>query len=143
LIAESSIPKAIHPCADPILDCFPAGGVDSAQVMKFLAQPHANMLTGRVLYPRYFSRNDGLPSTNPVPAYAPRDFPRMGFLLLKAGDVEQIILPMKGSRPFPHAADAVVLGCWSDTYLEARFILFPATGEIFTNGSLDETCPTP
>lgn len=142
IIAESSIPPKPILCADPILDCFPAGGVDETQVMKFLNQPRARLLTGRVFYPRYFSRNDGLASTNPAPAFAPRDFPRMGFLLLKDGYIEQIILPMKGSRPFPHASDAVVVGCWSDTYLEARFVLFPATGEIFTNDSLEGPCPT-
>ena len=98
------------------------------------------MLTGRILYPRYFPRNDGLSSTNPAPAFAPRDFPRMTFLLLKDGYIEQIILPMKGSRPFPHAADAVIWGCWRDTYFEARFVLIPATGEIFTNGSLEDPC---
>ncbi|RJP55311.1 MAG: hypothetical protein C4583_00740 [Anaerolineaceae bacterium] len=143
LIAESNIPQKPILCADPILDCFPAGGVDEAQVMKFLGQPRARLLTGRVFYPRYFSRNDGLASTNPAPAFAPRDFPRMGFLLLKDSYIEQIILPMRGSRPFPHAVDAVVVGCWGDTYLEARFVLFPATGEIFMNGSLDASCETP
>jgi hypothetical protein len=139
-IAESIIPQRPILCADPILDCFPAGGVDEAQVMDFLSQPRARPLTGRVFYPRYFPRNDGLASTNPAPAFAPRDFPRMGFLLLKDDVIEHVILPMKGSRPFPHFADALVLGCWRDTYLEARFVLFPATGEIFTNGDLTDPC---
>jgi hypothetical protein len=116
--------------------------IEEAQVMKFLSQPKASMLTGRVLYPRYFPRNDGLVSTNPAPAFAPRDFPRTGFLLLNDGYIEQIILPMKGSRPFPHAAHAIILGCWGETYLEARLVLFPATGELFTSGSLEEPCPT-
>lgn len=142
IIAESSIPQKPTLCADPILDCLPASGVNEAQVMKFLSQPHASLLTGRVLYPRYFPRNDGLASTNPVPAFAPRDFPRMGFLLLKESNIEQVLLPMKGSRPFPHAEDVIVLGCWRDTYLEARFILFPVTGDIFTNRSLEEPCPS-
>jgi hypothetical protein len=139
-IAESIIPQKPILCADPILDCFPAGGVDEAQVMDFLSQPRARLLTGRVFYPRYFSRNDGLASTNPAPAFAPRGFPRMGFLLLKDDYIEHVILPMRGSRPFPHFADALVLGCWRDTYLEARFVLFPATGEIFTNGDLTDPC---
>ncbi len=143
-IAENAIPKVEPICADPIPDCFPAGGVGERQVMDFLSQPNARMLTGSVLYPRYFPRFDGLASTNPVPAFAPRDFPRMGFfLLLRAGDIEQVILPMKGSRPFPHAEEAIILGCVRDTYIEARLVLFPGTGEMFTNGSLEEPCPTP
>lgn len=142
-IAESSIPRIVPLCADPILDCFPVSGIEETQVVEFLSQPNARMLTGRVLYPRYFPRYDGLASTNPAPAFAPRDFPRMGFYLLKDGNIEQVILPMKGSRPFPHAADAIVLGCLGDTYIEVRFILFPATGEMFTNGSLEDFCQTP
>ncbi len=143
LIVESSIPQTTPLCADPILDCFPVGGIEETQVMEFLSQPNTRLLTGRVLYPRYFPRYDGLASTNPAPAFAPRDFPRMGFFLLNDGNIEQVILPMKGSRPFPHAADAIVLGCLGDTYIEVRLILFPAMGEVFTNGSLEETCPTP
>jgi hypothetical protein len=143
-IAETAIPKVEPICADPIPDCFPAGDIGEGQVMEFLSQPNARMLTGSVLYPRYFPRYDGLASTNPVPAFAPRDFPRMGFLfLLRAGDIEQVILPMKGSRPFPHAEEAIILGCARDTYIEARLVLFPGTGEMFTNGSLEEPCPTP
>jgi hypothetical protein len=142
-IAEASIPRSASICADPIVDCFPAQGVEESQVMKFLSQPNARILTGRVLYPRYFPRNDGLASTNPAPAFAPRDFPRMGFyLLLTAGDIEQVILPMKGSRPFPHTAEGVILGCVSGDHIEARLVLFPATGELFTSGSLEEPCPT-
>ncbi len=138
-IAETVIPQKPILCANPVLECFPLDKMDESQAIEMLTQPHS-ILTGRVLYPRYFSRNDGLASTNPVPAYAPRDFPRMSFLLLKDGYIEQIILPMKGSHPFPHFSDAVIWGCWRDTYFEARFVLFPATGEIFTNGALSDAC---
>jgi hypothetical protein len=109
----------------------------------FLSQPGAVALAGRTLYPRYFSRNDGLASTNPSPAFAPRDFPRMGFYFLTPDGVEQVILPMKGSRPFLHAADGILLGCQRDKYIEARMVVFPATGETFTSGSLADPCLTP
>jgi hypothetical protein len=116
--------------------------VDEAQVSAFLDQPGAVALTGRVLYPRYFPRNEGLASTNPNPAFAPRDFPRMGFYFLTSEGVTQSILPMKGSRPFPHAADGILLGCQRDHYVEVRMIVFPAAGEIFTSGSLADSCLT-
>lgn len=143
-IAESTIPKPTPICADPIPECFPVQGIEEADVERFLSRPNARLLSGTVLYPRYFSRGKGLASTNPTPAYAPRDFPRMGFLfLLQAGDIEQVILPMKGVQPFPNAREALILGCVRDTYIEARFILIPDTGETFSNMTLAEACPTP
>jgi hypothetical protein len=117
--------------------------VDEAQVRAFLGQPDAVTLMGRVLYPRYFPRNAGLASTNPAPAFAPRDFPRMGFYFLTPDGLEQALLPMKGSRPFPHAADGILLGCQRDKYVEVRMIVFPATGETFANGSLADLCEPP
>ena len=53
-------------------------------------------MTGRVLYPRYFSRNDGLASTNPSPAYASRDYPRTGFYFLTLGEMNLAALLAKG-----------------------------------------------
>ena len=142
-MAEAFIPRAGPLCADSIPACLAPLGADDSQARTFLAQPDAVSLTGRVLYPRYFSRNDGLASTNPNPAFAPRDFPRMGFYFLTTSGIEQVILPMKGLRPFPHAADAILLGCQRDKYIEVRMIVFPATGETFFNGSLETFCQTP
>jgi hypothetical protein len=47
---------------------------------------------------------------------------------------------MKGSRPFPHAVDAILLGCQREDYIEARVVYVPATNEIFANASLLENC---
>jgi hypothetical protein len=52
----------------------------------------------------------------------------------------QIVLPMKGSRPFPHAADAILLGCQREDFIEARVVYFPITGDTFTNGVLSDIC---
>ncbi|MBW7918270.1 MAG: hypothetical protein H3C52_03070 [Anaerolineales bacterium] len=142
-LTESIIPRTTLPCADSVPACLAAAGVDEARAARFLGQPDALALSGRVLYPRYFSRGNGLASTNPNPAYAPRDFPRMGFYLLTPDGVTQSILPMKGARPFPNAADALLLGCQHGDYVEARLVFFPATGEVFENGPLDAPCPNP
>jgi hypothetical protein len=142
-IVESAIPSAKPICADSIPTGLAAQGVDEAQARAFLGQPGAVAFTGRVLYPRYFPRNLGLASTNPSPAFAPRDFPRMGFYFLTPDGVEQVILPMKGSRPFPHAADGILLGCQRDKYVEVRMIVFPAAGEMFVSQPLEHPCGTP
>ena len=142
-IVESAIPSAKPLCADSIPACLAAQGVDESQARAFLGQPGAVTLTGRALYPRYFPRNAGLASTNPNPAFAPRGFPRMGFYFLTPDGVEQVILPMKGSRPFPHAADGILLGCQRGNYVEARLLLFPATGEMFVSQPLERPCEPP
>ena len=140
---ESAIHRPDPICTDSIPACLAVQGVNEEQAGAFLDLPGAVSLTGRVLYPRYFPRFDGLGSTNPAPAFAPRDFPRMGFFVLTRGGVEQVLLPMKGSRPFPHAQDAILIGCQRDGYVEVKLILFPATDEIFSNGSLADSCSIP
>ena len=125
------------PCPD--LACLPQT-VDKAQAEIFLAQPGAVTLTGRALYPRYFGRNDGLPSTNPSPAYAPRDYPRTGFFMLIPGELQPAILPMKGAKPFPNAADAILLGCQREKYIEVKLIVFLDDGLMYTNGALTDSC---
>jgi len=50
---------------------------------------------------------------------------------------------MKGSRPFPHAADGILLGCQRGNYVEARLLLFPATGEMFVSQPLERPCEPP
>lgn len=140
-LLETSIPQAKPLCNESIPACLASSNVDETQISAFLSQPAARALTGRVLYPRYFSRFDGLASTNPAPAFAQRDFPRVGFLLLLPDEIVQIILPMKGSRLFPHAADAILLGCQREDYVEAHLVFFPAQGETFTNGAFTDVCP--
>lgn len=97
------------------------------------------MQTGRVLYPRFFSKNDGLASANPWPAYAFHDYPRIGFLLLNQTSVS-VVFPTKRISEFPHAADVIVLGCQRDGYVEARWVAFPALDSVYSNRSLSETC---
>ena len=95
---------------------------------------------GRVLYPRYFSRGIGLASAHPWPAYAPRDFPRLGFLLLNETR-QDVLLP---TRDIPvgldHASDAIVLGCRREDYIEARLVLLPETDVVIQVASLADPC---
>jgi hypothetical protein len=111
-----------------------------AEIQTFVSQPDAYIGTGRVLYPRYFSRDRGMFSANPWPAYEMRDYPRLGFLLINQR-VVQAIFPSRGApEPFPHAADAIVLGCWKEDYLEVRMIAFPEQDAILVSAPLSETC---
>ena len=102
--------------------------------------PSTVLEVGRVLYPRYFSRGMGLASAHPWPAYAPRDFPRLGFLLLNESR-EDVLLP---TREIPagldHASDAIVLGCRRGDYIEARLVLVPDTDVVIQAASLLDPC---
>ena len=67
----------------------------------------------------------------------------MGFFMLTPDGVEQALLPMKGSQPFPHAQDAILLGCERDDFVEVKLILFTETGDVYSHGSLADGCPIP
>lgn len=105
----------------------------------FASQPEAFIQMGRVLYPRFFSKEDGLASANPWPAYALRDYPRMGFLLLNQSSIS-VVFPTKRLPEFPHARDAIVVGCKRDDYVEARWIIFPALDSVYSNTEFPESC---
>ena len=105
----------------------------------FASQPDAFIRTGRVLYPRFFGKEDGLASANPWPAYALRGYPRMGFLLLNQSSIS-VVLPTKRLPSFPHAGDAIVVGCKRDNYVEARWIIFPELDSVYSNTEFPEAC---
>ena len=109
------------------------------EIHAFASQPEAFIREGRVLYPRSFSRNKGLASTNPWPAYAVRDYPRLGFLLLNQHSISAIF-PGRINSSFPHAADAIVLGCQREDYVEVRLIAFPELESVYLSAPLTETC---
>ena len=89
----------------------------------FLSQPESVVMEGLLLYPRMYRKDLGIASTNPWPAYAPRDFARMGFLLLKDQVVNAIFITRE-PLDFPHAADTILVGCRVEDYVETRLIVF-------------------
>jgi len=101
-------------------------GVTPSELMEFSQQSQAVLQIGRVLYPRFFVRDRGLSSSNPWPAYMPRPFSRMGFVLLNQTRWEAVLPSRQMPLPFPHAADAIILGCRRQDYVEARLVFFPA-----------------
>jgi hypothetical protein len=117
-----------------------SGAPAGDEIQTFIAQPEAFMQAGRVLYPRFFSRGRGLSSSNPWPAYQPRDYPRLGFLLLNQQLTYAIFPSREIPAPFPHAGDAIVLGCRHEDYVEVRMIAFPALDAALTSTPLSEPC---
>lgn len=116
-----------------------SSGYNGAEIQTFLAQPNAVLMEGRLLYPRMYRRGDGLSATNPWPAYAEKDFPRIGFILIN-DDHRNIIFPTRDLLPFPQGADAIILACnVGDNLLEARVVNFPAVSH--QSAPLSQPCP--
>jgi hypothetical protein len=115
-------------------------GVSQAQIEGFVAAPQTTLQIGRVLYPRFFTRNLGLASSHPWPAYAPRDFPRLGFVLLDQSRLYAVFPTRTVPDPFPSAADAIVLGCQRTDYIEVRLILFPDSDTAYLDTPLTAPC---
>lgn len=117
-----------------------SNGYSREDVEAFLSQPHAVLMEGRMLYPRMYRRYLGVSSANPWPAYAVKDFPRIGFILINE-DVYNAIFPTRDLLDFPQGADAILLACDNGEFLEARVIGFESA--FYQSGSLSEPCPVP
>jgi hypothetical protein len=100
-----------------------SSGYAGEEVKAFLSQPGTVLVEGRVLYPRLYRRNEGVSSSNPWVVYAIRDFSRIGFILLN-DQRSDMIFATKEILDFPQGADAIVLACQSDGYLNVRVIDF-------------------
>lgn len=88
-------------------------GHDIGEIRTFLDQPEAVLLEGQLLYPRLFRRGEGMASVNPWPAYAIRDYSRIGSILLNATRSDSIFIT-KDLLDFQHGVDVIVLACKTD-----------------------------
>jgi len=114
--------------------------IDATQIHAFGSQPGAEILQGRLLYPRFYRRGLGVGQAHPSPAYAPRDFPRLGFLLLNE-DITQSIFPSRDLiTDIPQGADVILLGCRRDDYLEVRLIAVTDADLAYLSAPLEGPC---
>ncbi|MCE7861246.1 MAG: hypothetical protein DYG86_15865 [Chloroflexi bacterium CFX2] len=109
-----------------------------SEIEYFLTQSDAVLLEGRLLYPRKYTRGEGLSSANPWPAYEAKDFPRIGFLLINSGH-QNLIFPTREMLDFKQGADATVLACSGNDLLTVRVIAFDASS--FQSAPLTDPCP--
>jgi hypothetical protein len=108
-------------------------------ITEFLSQPNSQILEGRLLYPRFFRRNDGIFSAHPWAIYAVRDFSRLGFIVLNQ-NANQIIFPADKPIALIHGADVIVVGCAREDHIEARWIFFPELDETYQAESSNDLC---
>ena len=104
------------------------------------ANPNAEVSQGRLLYPRFFWRSQGIAQAHPSPAYEFRDYSRLGFLLMTRNQVTPFVFPSKTvPSNFPDTGDVIIFGCKHSDYIEARVIVFPTQDLSFqTEAPLDQ-----
>jgi hypothetical protein len=115
-----------------------SNGYNRAETESFLSQPNAVIIEGRLLYPRFYRRTEGLSSTNPWPAYAVKDFSRIGFILINNRNYD-VIYPTREILNFVQGADVIVLACQVENFYIARLVRFE--NQTFQSDSLTTPCP--
>jgi Dolichyl-phosphate-mannose-protein mannosyltransferase len=116
-------------------------GIDAAELQRFGDSTGSVVQVGRALYPRFFSKGGGLASAHPWPAYAPRDYPRLGFLLLNQTRHDVVLPTREQPTELNQASDVIVLGCQQADYIEARLVLVVDSGVTYLARSLADRCP--
>ena len=92
---------------------FDKSGLSRSAVNEFLNNPDSILITGRGLYPRYYSHEQGEPILpGQMTAYTARDYPRLVFTLLLPDTDKPVVFPIDEPRlHFPDAAEVIVGGC--------------------------------
>jgi hypothetical protein len=101
-------------------------GMDAASIERYLQQKDAIILYGKALYPMYFKPNDG--ALNDLWLnYAPQPYRRLVFHVI--GPQPVVVILRTESRPssVPDGADVIVLGCRTETGVEAVSVLITST----------------
>ena len=112
----------------------------SSEIETFLSQQDTILQKGRLLYPRFYIRNEGAVSRNPWPAYETRSYPRLGFLFLNQS-LAHAVFPTKANVvDAPQASDVILLACKHIDYLEVRMLVFPSLNTIYLSAPLSEPC---
>jgi hypothetical protein len=117
-----------------------SSGISMRDIDSFLKNPNAELLIGRILYPRYYPIDRGEIFIYP---FVTMGFPRTAFNLIGPHGDRGVVLPGDTPKYFPHAADALVLGCKEKQYLDAlAVILLDDSGAIYTRSPTSElACP--
>ncbi len=92
--------------------------VQPGEMDKFLAQDQAVILNGRLIYPRYYVKDQGEPDR--FSDYSSRAYPRMVFTLIGQHGRAGVILPdLEIHKDISNYADVVVLGCQIEDTVQA------------------------
>jgi hypothetical protein len=88
----------------------------------FLDEENGVLLYGRALYPRFYKADQGEPGGD-WPAFSPRPYSRLGFVLIGPRDAHVVLSADETPIFFPHASDAIVFGCPADERIQAKLVV--------------------
>ncbi|MGE5374465.1 MAG: hypothetical protein ACM3XO_05355, partial [Bacteroidota bacterium] len=136
--AGFNIPETVQERASQIRHA----GLDVDKLNAFLKSPGAEALVGRTLYPRSYKMGQGEISFYFYP-FTNMDFPRTGFFLIGPHGQDNIILAGGSPKYLPHTADALVIGCREQNYVDALMVIvLDKNGAVYTRSPMPElACP--
>jgi hypothetical protein len=106
-------------------------GETQAGIKDLLNDPNVVIMDGRMLYPRFYGEKEGEEKTGKT-GYSPLPYARYVFLV--AGDPEgTVIFPQdNGELPLRNARDVILAGCMDGLAVQAKVVLLPSTGDVYT-----------
>jgi hypothetical protein len=114
-------------------------GLDNNAALQDFIDQGGMVAFGRALYPRYYPAGEGAPGKPYTdawagmarPSFSRRDFDRMSFYLVGPQNMS-VLLPVEAAPAgFQNAMDVVVVGCPTDSYLNAAAVgVFDPAGEL-------------
>jgi 4-amino-4-deoxy-L-arabinose transferase-like glycosyltransferase len=129
LIIERSIEPAFSPLSESemsaLADEFELLGAvswaDDKEIQEYLQSEQAVILQGKAFYPRYYPAGEGESGTGWL-AYTPRDYDRLGFILMGSGDVHVVMALDNPPEHLPNTAEILLVGCERDNIIDALVI---------------------
>jgi hypothetical protein len=147
LAAESSFPKLYPKASATVTGQQIIKAVDNLPsetrtgINTLINDPNAVIMDGRMLYPRYYGEKEGEEKTGKT-GYTPLPYARYVFLV--AGNPEGTVIFANGNGELPlhNASDVILAGCMDGLAVQARVVLIPSSGEVYTaSPALPWTCP--
>jgi 4-amino-4-deoxy-L-arabinose transferase-like glycosyltransferase len=103
---------------------------DNQEIQAYLQSEQAVILRGKAFYPRYYPAGEGESGTGWL-AYTPRDYDRLGFILMGSGDVHVVMALDNPPEHLPNAAEILLVGCERDDIVDA-LVIFVSDGSEHT-----------
>jgi hypothetical protein len=128
ILSESIFPRQFEPQTNQEVlaalitrDASVQSIVDPATLADFFASEGAVVIRGKLLYPRYFYHNQGIPAR--YAPYSALEYPRLAFTIIGEYGSKGVILPLSFSPDYiQNGGEAIVIGCQADGFTQAAYL---------------------
>jgi hypothetical protein len=117
--------------------------VNVAEMEDFLTSENAVAYRGKLLYPRYFFHNDGIPAR--WMPYATLEYPRLAFTMVGAFGSRGVILPLAQPPEYiENGVEVMMIGCRGDGVTQAALLWISSDQTVYQRDpSAPLQCPLP